>query len=48
MNLFVAFPIPMDDATAVWAVPAFVVIALAGFAVLIFQTVRYFRNNRDE
>ena len=44
----IAFPIPVDAATAVWATPVFVLIALAGVAVLIWQTVRYFRNNRDE
>ncbi len=48
MNSLIAFPIPVDAATAAWATPVFVLIALTGVAVLIWQTVRYFRNNRDE
>lgn len=44
----IAFPIPVDAATAVWATPVFVLMALTGVAVLVWQTVRYFRNNRDE
>ncbi|MCY7411822.1 MAG: hypothetical protein LH471_02105, partial [Salinibacterium sp.] len=44
----IAFPIPVDAATAAWATPVFVLLALTGFAVLVWQTVRYFRNNRDE
>lgn len=40
-----AFPVPVDAATAAWAGPVFIVMALAGLVVLIWQTVRYFRDN---
>lgn len=42
-----AFPIPVDAATAAWAGPVFVVMALTGLVVLIWQTVRYFRDDRE-
>lgn len=41
-----AFPIPVDAATAAWAGPVFVVMALTGLVVLIWQAVRYFRDDR--
>ncbi len=43
-----AFPVPVDAATAAWAVPVFALMALTGVVVLIWQTVRYFRDNRDD
>lgn len=48
MIQLVAFPIPVDAETATWAGPVFVVMALTGFVVLIWQTVRYFRDNRHD
>ncbi|MCY7411531.1 MAG: hypothetical protein LH471_00595 [Salinibacterium sp.] len=48
MNSPIAFPIPVDAATAAWATPVFVLLALTGFAVLVWLTIRYFRNDRDE
>jgi hypothetical protein len=46
MRALFAFPIPVDSATAAWAGPVFGVMAIASVAVLIAQTVRYFRDNR--
>ncbi len=46
MSELYAFPVPVDDATAAWAAPVFVVMALAGLVVLIWQAVRYFRDNK--
>jgi hypothetical protein len=46
MTPLTAFPVPVDAATAAWAGPVFVVMALAGLAVLIWQAVRYFRDDR--
>ncbi|RZS59519.1 hypothetical protein EV141_0748 [Microcella putealis] len=43
-----AFPIPVDPATASWAIPVFALMALTTIVVLIWQTVRYFRDNRDD
>lgn len=43
-----AFPIPADPATAAWAIPVFALMALTTVVVLIWQTVRYFRDNRDD
>ncbi len=39
-----AFPVPVDAESAVWAGPVFVVMALTTVAVLIWQAVRYFRD----
>ena len=47
MAELLAFPIPVDAETAVWAGPMFVGMAFTGVAVLIWQAVRYFRDNRD-
>lgn len=43
-----AFPIPTDPATAAWAAPVFALMALATLGVLIWQAVRYFRNENDD
>lgn len=44
----IAFPLPVDPATAAWAGPVFVIMALTGLVVLVWQAVRYFRDERDE
>ncbi len=46
MTEIIAFPIPVDAATAMWAGPVFVVMALTGVVVLIWQAVRYFRDTK--
>lgn len=46
MTEVLALPIPLDAGTATWAGPVFVVMALTGLAVLIWQAVRYFRDDR--
>lgn len=46
MTELLAFPIPVDAATAAWAGPVFIVMALTGVIVLIWQAVRYFRDNK--
>lgn len=48
MAELVAFPVPVDADTAVWAGPLFVAMALAGFVVLVWQAVRYFRDERSD
>ena len=48
MTEVLALPLPVDAATAAWAGPVFVLMALAGFTVLVWQTVRYFRDNRED
>jgi len=47
MAELLAFPVPVDAETAVWAGPLFVAMALTGFVVLIWQAVRYFRDDRS-
>ena len=42
-----AFPIPTDPGTAAAAGPIFALMALATVGVLVWQAVRYFRDNRD-
>ena len=42
-----AFPIPTDPGTAAAAGPIFALMALATVGVLVWQAVRYFRENRD-
>jgi len=44
----IAFPIPTDAATAAWAGPVFALMALTTVIVLIWQAVRYFRQDDDE
>jgi hypothetical protein len=46
MSAMHALPIPVDAATAAWAGPVFVIMALTGLVVLVWQTVRYFRDNK--
>ncbi|HET8957679.1 MAG TPA: hypothetical protein VFM95_04410 [Microcella sp.] len=48
MTLIDALPIPADPATASWAIPVFALMALTTVIVLVWQTVRYFRDNRDD
>lgn len=43
-----AFPIPTDPAIAAWAGPVFLVMALTTVVVLIWQAVRYFRDERED
>ena len=47
MTIHPAFPIPVDSATAAWATPVFVLMALTTVAVLIWQAVRFFRDSDD-
>lgn len=46
MTELLAFPVPVDAATAAWAGPVFAIMALTGLVVLIWQAVKYFRENR--
>lgn len=46
MTELYAFPVPVDSATAAWAGPVFVLMALTGVVVLVWQAVRYFRDNK--
>lgn len=46
--MIVAFPIPTDPGTAAAAGPIFGLMALTTVGVLIWQAVRYFRENRDD
>lgn len=48
MTPTLAFPIPTDPATAAWAAPVFALMALTTVAVLVWQAVRYFRDDRDD
>ncbi|MBU1250765.1 MULTISPECIES: hypothetical protein [Microcella] len=48
MNAEAAFPIPTDAATAAWAGPVFALMALTVVALLIWQAVRYFRDEHDD
>jgi hypothetical protein len=44
-----AFPVPVPDGVPTWLVNAlFIAAGAAVFIVLLWQAVRYFRNNRDE
>ncbi len=43
----IAFPIPAPPGTPPIVGILFGIAALVGFAVLIWQAVRYFRNDRD-
>jgi hypothetical protein len=44
----IAFPIPVPEGTSPIIGVLFGIAAIAGFVVLIWQAVRYFRNERDE
>ncbi len=46
--MIVAFPIPTDPGTAAAVGPVFGLMALTTVGVLIWQAVRYFRENRDD
>jgi len=48
MTEVIALPIPVDAATAAWAGPVFVLMALTGLTVLIWQAVRYFRDDKAD
>lgn len=48
MSAAVALPIPTDAATAAWAGPVFALMALTVVALLIWQAVRYFRDEHDD
>lgn len=39
----IAYPIPVPEGTPAWVGVLFVLAATAGFVVLVWQTVRYFR-----
>jgi hypothetical protein len=43
-----AFPIPVPPGTPSWIGLLFIAASATVFVVLIWQAVRYFRNNRDE
>ena len=44
----VAFPIPVPEGTPAWVGVLLAVGATAVFVVVVWQTVRYFRDNRDD
>ncbi|WP_168915261.1 hypothetical protein [Microcella flavibacter] len=46
--MIVALPIPTDPGTAAAAGPIFGLMALTTVGVLIWQAVRYIRENRDD
>jgi hypothetical protein len=44
----IAFPIPVPEGTPPIVGVLFGIAAITGFIVLIWQAVRYFRNERDD
>ena len=44
----IAYPIPVPEGTPAWVNVLFVAAGAAVFVVLLWQAVRYFRNNRDQ
>ncbi len=44
----IAFPIPVPGGAPPWVAVVFALMAVAGFAVLVWQAVRYLRANRDD
>lgn len=47
MTEHLALPLPpVDPALAPWLVPVFALMAVTGLVVLIWQAVRYFRDNK--
>lgn len=47
MTEHLALPLPpVDPALAPWLAPVFVLMAVAGLVVLIWQVARYFRGDR--
>jgi hypothetical protein len=48
MTAIAALPLPpVDPGLAAWLAPVFVIMALTGVVVLIWQAVRYFRDNKE-
>jgi len=45
MDELIAFPIPVDSALQPWLAPVFGLMALAAFTVVVWQAVRYLRND---
>ncbi len=48
MDEFIAFPVPVDGALQPWLAPVFGLMALTAFTVVIWQAVRYLRNDSDD
>ncbi len=48
MDEILAFPIPVDGALAPWLAPVFGLMALTAFTVVVWQAVRYLRNDDDD
>ena len=48
MDEFIAFPIPVDAALQPWLAPVFGLMALTAFTVVVWQAVRYLRNDGDD
>lgn len=46
-DLLPLFPIPAPAGTPPWVGIVFVLMALSGFAVLLWRVVQYFRNDDD-
>lgn len=47
MTEHLALPLPpVDPALAAWAAPVFALMAVTGVIVLVWQAVKYFRDNR--
>ena len=44
----VTYPIPVPEGTPPWIGVLFVIGGVAVFTVVLLQTVRYFRDHRDE
>jgi hypothetical protein len=44
----IAYPIPVPAGTPAWINIVFVAAGAVVFVVLLWQAVRYFRNNRDQ
>lgn len=48
MDEIFAFPIPVDGALQPWLAPVFGLMALTAFTVVVWQAVRYLRNDGDD
>lgn len=44
----VLYPIPVPEGTPAWVGVLLVIGGVAVFTVVLWQTVRYFRDNRDD
>ncbi|PJJ71552.1 hypothetical protein CLV46_1101 [Diaminobutyricimonas aerilata] len=42
------FPIPVQGDVPPWVLVLFGIAAITGFVVLVYQAVRWFRDNRDD